>query len=246
MANVLINEQYLTDIANAIREHSFSEDTYKPREMAAAIDALSFSVQEVIDGFLDGTYAKGIRSDVTTVRVHELTGMPITSLELPNATKLTGGLCQDCVHLARVDLPLLETVPGYMFEGCVGLTDVSVPSAEYIEGQAFKGCISLTNVDLSKCYRVEAGAFENCIKLRKIDLHNCSEVGTGAFKNCSVLSAVILRNPFMRASITDNSFPSSTWIYVPSALYSEYVDYAEMMPLPYTFKKIEDYPDICG
>lgn len=41
MANVLVQDTSLTAIANAIREKNGSTDTYKPAEMATAIQALS-------------------------------------------------------------------------------------------------------------------------------------------------------------------------------------------------------------
>ena len=41
MADVFIHEQYLTDIADAIRSKLDTEDTYKPSEMADAIDSIS-------------------------------------------------------------------------------------------------------------------------------------------------------------------------------------------------------------
>ena len=41
MADVFIHEQYLTDIADAIRSKLDTEDTYKPSEMAEAIDSIS-------------------------------------------------------------------------------------------------------------------------------------------------------------------------------------------------------------
>ena len=40
MAQVLVTESYLDAIADAIREKNGSEDTYKPSEMAAAIEAI--------------------------------------------------------------------------------------------------------------------------------------------------------------------------------------------------------------
>jgi len=40
MAKVLITEQYLTDIADAIRQKKASEDTYNPSEMADAIESI--------------------------------------------------------------------------------------------------------------------------------------------------------------------------------------------------------------
>ena len=40
MAKVLVNESSLTGIANAIRSKNGTSDTYKPSEMAAAIEAI--------------------------------------------------------------------------------------------------------------------------------------------------------------------------------------------------------------
>lgn len=41
MARVVVNDAYLTDIADAIREKLNTEDTYKPSEMADAIESIS-------------------------------------------------------------------------------------------------------------------------------------------------------------------------------------------------------------
>ena len=41
MAKVAITEQYLTDIADAIRTKTGSQDSYKPSEMADAISRIS-------------------------------------------------------------------------------------------------------------------------------------------------------------------------------------------------------------
>ena len=43
MAKVLISDQYLEDIAEAIREQNNTNNTYTPAQMAAAILALSTS-----------------------------------------------------------------------------------------------------------------------------------------------------------------------------------------------------------
>lgn len=41
MAKVLISDQYLTNIANAIRSKNSSQNTYTPAQMASAIEAIS-------------------------------------------------------------------------------------------------------------------------------------------------------------------------------------------------------------
>lgn len=61
MATVLINDEYLTDIAVAIRNKNNSETLYKPKEMAAAIDAITGggaepAVIEALTITANGTY----------------------------------------------------------------------------------------------------------------------------------------------------------------------------------------------
>ena len=224
MSVVTIKEQYLTDIANAIRAKSDSEDTYTTAEMAPAINALSFEVEETIDGFLTRKYNKGIHSDITEMtNIGVLQGMSIPYVEFPNVENLPSGSFRSCTNLTRADLPKLKYVKGDVFNGCSNLATVNLPAVQTIDYTAFK----------------------DCVKLRKIDLPSCTSIGTNAFYGCNALTAVILRRAG-RASMTIDSFPESTWIYVPSNMYAAYTTYAEAISLPYTFRKIEDYPEVCG
>lgn len=46
MSKVLVSEENLTNIANAIREKNQTETTYKPSEMAGAIQEIGGSIPE--------------------------------------------------------------------------------------------------------------------------------------------------------------------------------------------------------
>ena len=48
MANVIINDTHLTNIANAIRDKNGSSDTYKPSEMANAIESIETGGGEAV------------------------------------------------------------------------------------------------------------------------------------------------------------------------------------------------------
>ena len=57
MPNVLVNDVYLTNIANSIRAKNGTETTYKPSEMSGAIDAIKANpVLESITITENGTY----------------------------------------------------------------------------------------------------------------------------------------------------------------------------------------------
>ena len=57
MPNVLVNDAYLTNIANSIRAKNGTETTYKPSEMSGAIDAIKANpVLESITITENGTY----------------------------------------------------------------------------------------------------------------------------------------------------------------------------------------------
>ena len=70
MAKVLVSDQYLEDIADAIREKGNTELTYTPAEMAPAILALSASPWPLADncawGNTSDNSAYEIPDDTTT------------------------------------------------------------------------------------------------------------------------------------------------------------------------------------
>lgn len=59
MAKVLISESILTAIADAIREKLSTTDTYKPSEMADAVESISgggeYTMYEYMNGLYDGS-----------------------------------------------------------------------------------------------------------------------------------------------------------------------------------------------
>lgn len=117
MANILINEQYLTDIANAIREQTFSEDTYKPREMAAAIQGISLRQGFTGDDLFAGVpYA--VMAETTTVLTDYLSGMKVTKVYAPAAWKIDYNAFNGCNQLTEFRGPQVNTINGGVFYGC--------------------------------------------------------------------------------------------------------------------------------
>lgn len=135
------------------------------------------------------------------------------------------------------------TIGASAFEGCKLLPDETVKyltkNLEIVNERAFFGCASITKVDLPKA----------------------TEVLTGAFYNCSSLTAVILRNTETVCVVDLTAFSNTPlmslqgFLYVPTSMYEAYremyefaLEYAFGVPgvFDMLFRKIEDYPEICG
>lgn len=118
MAKVLVNENNLTNIANAIRGKNGSTNTYKPSEMAAAITAISggggSNEKAIIERTFSGVYTN---SEITKIGEYAFAslGNNITGINAPNA----------------------ESVGQYAFRGCGNIQSINMPKVKTIEGNAF-------------------------------------------------------------------------------------------------------------
>ena len=202
MANtpVVVLDDTLTNIANAIRGKNGSSDKYKPGQMADAIDNIPAGGTGIPREVVDGVY-----------KIPE-----ITSFSLPsNATDV--GLnalylaFANCTSLASVDLSSLTTVSGKhafysTFQKCANLTSVDLSSLTTVSGEesfsgAFNGCTSLTSVNLSALTTVDASlaflnSFNGCTSLTSVDLSSLTNASgyqasfKYAFSGCTKLASV--------------------------------------------------------
>lgn len=117
MANVLINEQHLADIANAIREQSLSEDTYKPREMAAAIQAIGLR-QGITGDDLFAGIPHAIYAETATTLTNYIAGTKVTAIHAPNARQIESNAFNRCNYLTEFRGPNVSTINGGAFYGC--------------------------------------------------------------------------------------------------------------------------------
>lgn len=217
-----INEQYLTDIAEAIRNKNGTDQTYKPRELAAAVSNLKTDVTQFYSS-IDGSITKLHDSLATVVGEYRYCG---------------------CSNLTTVDLPNVTSIGDSAFDGCDKLTTIKLPSVTDIGKYAFFLCRNLTTVDLSNAINIETGAFVACNLLTIIDLPKATNIRLSAFIECDNLSAIILRSS-TKCTLQKPGIPlsnSNLYIYVPAALLP---DYRTAYP-DYNFRSIENYPEICG
>ena len=174
MANtpVVVLDDTLTDIANAIRGKNGSSDKYKPGQMAGAIDNIPAGGIGIPREVIDGVY-----------KIPE-----VTSFSLPSNATNVG---QYALAYAFYSCPSLTSVD------LSSLTSVSGEDAFY---EAFYKCTALTSVDLSSLTTVSgrnalASAFDVCTALTSVDFSSLTTVSGyhslyNTFSRCSSLTSL--------------------------------------------------------
>lgn len=139
MAKGLVDEQYLTAIANAIRTKSGTETQYKPSEMANAINSMPTKASP---GYVLFYRYRGTSLDISWLDVSNITNMEnmfgycsnITTLDVSkwDTSKVTNmnSMFSSCNKLITVDVSNWNTSNvtdmGYMFSGCGKLTTLDI------------------------------------------------------------------------------------------------------------------------
>ena len=86
----------------------------------------------------------------------------LTTVDLPEATKLDGSSFAECASLASVSLPKVQTMSGYCFRNCTSLTFLDFPVLSSIGYSEFHSCTALEALILRNTEQVckqSSGAF---------------------------------------------------------------------------------------
>ncbi len=151
MANVIINDKHLTDVANAIREKNGQTETYKPNEMAAAIIAIPAGGEELPEEafIITGNCSYRFAYDGWNWFIDEY-GNRITTKDISDASFLF----YYSKKLTKIPFDINFKDGGCSVKSIFGFCNelVSVPSIDF-KHTSYKG---------------SEGLFEGCHKLREI------------------------------------------------------------------------------
>jgi hypothetical protein len=159
-----------------------------------------------------------------------------------------------------VRFPNAKEINEDAFNSCPNIVSIDAPSATVISSNAFGNCIKLALLNLPLVTIIESYAFNRCTELVKVDLPSATTVEKFAFQGCTNLSSIILRTTKtvcvaeLSALYETPMVTGQGHIYVPTAMYEYYrAGYEEALntamgagAFDIIFRKIEDYPEICG
>ena len=187
MAKVTINDETLTGIATAIREKNQTETTYKPSEMAGAIQEIKGGLPE--NGFVVDEWDSNGRAISVT-----LYNLP----SIPNWYFANNSDYQHCLALALTHVTFSNNtikVGEHAFRYCKKLALTELPDTiTTIGASAFYYCENLALTRLpNSLTTIDANAFYYCKKLALTELPNSlTTIGANAFSSCSELALMQL------------------------------------------------------
>lgn len=262
MANVIINDENLTNIANAIRGKNGLTTTYKPSEMAAAITAISGAAEPVIEALsvtANGTYTASNGVDgysPITVNVPQ-DGSP------PESAFMISGDCSyrfanggwDWFIEQYGNKIITQNIENaqYMFNNSRTITNIPFDinfmsiSAFSNTQYMFNDCWNLINLPILNNFRVYGtnSMFKMCMKLRTIPEDYASawnwnylESQTGGYignQSGMFYCCYSLRSIPMGLISHGNTNITYTFSYFNNGFYGCYViDELVNLPIPYT------------
>ncbi len=238
MAKVLVNEESLTNIANAIREKNSETTTYKPSEMAEAIQNISSGGATPEKGIVINEWdSNGYATDITVIGIVEIPDYYLelynynakhmlsktTTIRLPDRLTSIG----DCAFRNRHKLTSLNipdsvtSIGDNAFDECRYLVITKLPSALVSIGNAsFKNCSDMVLTELpSGLTSIGDNAFSNC---NKIDItkipDSVTTMGSRAFYLCERIKTLELSKSLVSiGAYCFNSCSALTTVTLPNA-----------------------------
>lgn len=196
MANVLIEEQTMSDIAAAIREKNGTENTYLPSEMPQAIKDIEDTGVGSRQWWLE---AYSGRTDYTDAFKY-FTADEFPLIDTSNAkTMIRMFYASKLKQAPKFDLSKCTDLTAIYFQ-CTDLIECSFINTENVQNitNSFYQCNSLLKVRLGNLVNCKnfANAFFNCAKLTEIiglNFFNAENV-EGMFRSCYSLKSLPLIN----------------------------------------------------
>lgn len=256
MANtpVVVLDDTLTDIADAIRAKTGGSATMTPSEMPAEIASIP-------SGGANNNYANFFAGSTTSLYDNDIVDIPDYTFMVgtsASSTPSSDSTKTPFYKMTSASFSNAETIGGSAFGACVNLQTVSFPKVKSLGDSSFSGCTSLQAIRLPSYitpFPSVQYVFYNCSALSKADFGDNSAVITDNqtifnqrwFQNCTSLTTLILRFPKKVKYSWSNNFLNTPiasgtgYIYVPRALVDTYKADSGWSSYANQIRAIEDY-----
>lgn len=208
-------KDFVTDIADAIREKKGTTDLINPQDFGSEIRGIE-SGGGVIEGKVKFT-ALGIRA-ITDVEV------------VDGAIEVGQSACAGLANMETITIPDSVTSIGpYAFQSCYGLKSISIPdNVTSLGAYAFQNASQLKNINLPKSL-IDLGtfAFTNCTSIDSAMYipKTVTTIKAGVFNSCLKIPFYDFSNHLEIPLLENiNAFTRlSGSIVVPDALYDQWI-----------------------
>ena len=189
MANVLVEETSLQDIADAIRTKNGSQNTYKPGQMAGAIEAIPTGSTPTGTKQISITENGRTTEDVSayanaeiTVNVSGSSGYDVDDIAQRN-------------YAGAINIENASIIKEYAFAGS-GITSITSSSVTLGNQYMCNGCSNLVSVNLPNIVQNGSGQatgwFSGCTSLRTIILPKVTLMWNYFYQGCTSLITVVM------------------------------------------------------
>lgn len=250
---------FLTDIADAIREKKGTADKINPQDFASEIANLTSGgsgewLSEDAEKLISRTLTAVKSENVTSIGEYAFRGCSnLEEVYLPNVTKVAGSAFYSCSKIKELSLPKCTSSGTYSFASMGGLEVLDLPLVTDTGSNGIRTNTKMVTVNLAKCTRVNTNGLAENSALIRLDLPVCATINATGFSGCSSLEILILRKSDKAVSLGNTSAFNNTpiangtgYVYVPAALVESYKSATNWSTYASQIRAIEDYPEITG
>lgn len=231
----------LTDAITALTTYSNTVTGASDTDLSSAVATLAAGYgqgggtgEDDLAAVLAGSFV-GAFSNNKITKLHTralIDNTQMTSISLPNLTRLEQRVFENCPNLEYFDFPELTTCGGWAFYG-IGKNGsaIHLPKLASCDSNGMMEASKLGIVVLPVFTTLKIAAFNNSSLLTAVDT-GATNIGHNVFANCNVLSTVILRSTSLVTLGNVTAFNNNTFksggtggtIYIPKALYDHLGD----------------------
>lgn len=205
MAKVLVTDNYLRDIGNAIRTKTGTSELYNLSQMASKILDITTGggggsgsgLFDIQTSAISGTYS--LVNNIVELNLSSFTWMILAG---------TSGNEDEGIgpnpYPQPSDDPLF--IPSEMYMNNTSLRSFSNSSTTGIGNRAFYSCVLLSRISFPACSYIGTSAFAQCISLSDVYAPNIQTIGSYAFENTALGRFVFSDN----VTIGDYAFSECT------------------------------------
>ncbi len=166
----------------SIPEMAFDSNTRKFKVHAPLATSIEWGAFSFCGGLSEVSFPS-----VTTIGFMAFEESGLTSIDLPNVTRIKSSTFSNSISLTEVSIPLATYFGNYAFAKCSALETIVLPSAVEIGEEVFSDCTALSYISLPSVTKIGSGAFLICDALSTLDLATASgvmlqELNTDLFK----------------------------------------------------------------